>query len=63
MPKYFKSHKHMLAHEAIATLLIVESLVAASIKQGIIPDKLAKVHSKASNRAYRRWIAIQTPKK
>ena len=56
MPKYFKNQQHQLACEATATLLIIESLVAASIVHGVIPDKLAKIHDKASNRCYRRWV-------
>lgn len=63
MPKYFQSRNHMLAYEATATLLILESLIARSIIHGMISDKLAKIHSKASNRAYRRWLAIQISKK
>lgn len=54
MPRYFKNFNHVLACEALASFLIIESLVAASIVHGTIPDRLARIYINAQNRCSRR---------
>jgi hypothetical protein len=56
MPKYFKSKESMLYHEAFASFLIIENLIAQSIKNGMISDKLARVYENAHVRVYRRRL-------